>query len=55
MVAPSHQFAVNNFSGTFEVTALAYAGQIQAHLSISIQWESLESISLEIRRKTMGH
>lgn len=55
MVAPSHQFAVNNFSSTLEVTSLAYAGQIHARLIISIQWVSLESISLEIRRKTMGH
>lgn len=55
MVAPSHQFAVNNFSSTLEVTSLAYAGQIHTRLIISIQWVSLESISLEIRRKTMGH
>lgn len=37
MLAPSHQFLVNNLSGTIEVTAHEYVGQIQVCVGISIQ------------------
>jgi len=55
MLAPSHQFPVSSLSSTSEASARDYAGQTQACVCTSVQWQSLERIYLEIKIITIRH